>query len=90
MAWLTTHNDTNKIITAEREIVQTVDFFTVAYTRTISEEQYEYVGMTKTAADTCLSAMAVLGYSATLQSENKGGAYKVIVTEVTYSAWSVV
>jgi len=58
------------------------------YARTVTESQYEYVGMTKAAEDTCLAAMVLAGHDAHAQNKNNGGGWKVIGVEVTLGAWA--
>lgn len=63
MALLTGYSDTNKVIKIENKpaVVKTLVWLN-GYGRawnveTIERQSYEYVGMTKAAADTCASAM---------------------------------
>ena len=91
MTWLETYGATNKVSTANRSWEESFTSWfgtTSTVTRTVTEAQYEYVGMTQSTANTCMAAMVLAGYSAHAQAENNGGGWKVIVIEVSYGEWS--
>jgi hypothetical protein len=66
MALLTGYSDTNKVILSEskpavnKTLVWLNGYGHAWNTETVERQSYEYVGMTKAAADTCASAMVTL------------------------------
>jgi hypothetical protein len=88
MAWLATHSATNKVDKSDRQWVEQIYYIGTNYTRTVTDIQYEYVGMTYAAAIVCRDAMVALNYGAVAESENNGGGWKVIVNVVTATAWA--
>ena len=91
MPWLTTHDATNKIVLTERIENETYNNPYMSWTRSISTEQYEHVGMAEAAADACLTALndPANGVIAVKHREGAGGNYKVTVTETTIGTWVV-
>ena len=93
MAWLTTYGAGNKVDITTR--LDRADFtavsagITSSY-RDITIDQYNYVGMTEAAADTCQAAVndPSNGVTATKKREGPGGNFLVAVTETTYGAWT--
>ena len=98
MPWLDTHGDNNKIIDEERDEVETrtVGLMEAGgavsqWKRTVAITQTRYVGMTETAARTCMVALNdPPDVTAIMQKENIGGAYQVLVTERTDGEWEQV
>jgi hypothetical protein len=95
MAWLTSYNDTNKIVDSLGTAFQTLtwyqwdedteEFVLHEQAVPINIESFRYVGMDYSTAVTCRTAMlAVSGVTFTeLIRENEAGAYSVRVTKQT-------
>jgi hypothetical protein len=93
MAWLTTYDDTNKIVDSESERQERISYFfgtPVVYSRTITDQTYRYVGMTYAAAQTCVGALASPTVLCELVRENDAGAYTVRVNSQTIGDWAEV
>jgi hypothetical protein len=95
MAWLTTYDDTNKVVDSLGTAFQTFtwyqwnedteEFDLHEQSVPINIESYRYVGMDYSTAVTCRTAMlAIVGVTfAELIRENEAGAYSVRVTKQT-------
>lgn len=94
MAWLSSYDDTNKVVESKTTRTETIMSIGLTpaktYTRTISELNYTYRGMTYNAADTCLGAMIAAGHIAELVAGDNGGSYSVRVAETTMGDWTEV
>ena len=101
MAWLSSYTDApspptydNKVIDGATTLTEQFSYVgttTTVQQRTVTHTNYRYVGMTKAAADTCMSEVNdppdVL---ASAKRENDAGAYTVEVLEITRGAWAAV
>ena len=90
MAWLTEYSATNKINDSARDYIESLYFGGQTWTRTVTVGEYSYVGMTESAADSCVTALNnPPEATASKQRENAAGAYMVKVSGITYGAWEV-
>jgi hypothetical protein len=91
MGWLTTANDTNKIVDSYEPLDEQLYNLTTLtqYVRHNVLEHYRYVGMTETAAETARAALhdPDNGVTASVQRENEGGAYQIVVVKWTLGEW---
>jgi len=90
MGWLTVYNSTNKINDSKREYEEALHWRGLTWTRTITTEEYRYVGMTEATADTAFAAINnPPSVVAVKEKENAAGAYTLAVTEITETSWSL-
>ncbi len=103
MAWLTTYNDTNKILDESTERTETITVVTAAglgggvtvSERTVTEEKYRYVAMAKDSAASAMTALLAATPSGTTRQVNirrqgPANGYDVCVSDIVYGDWSEV
>jgi hypothetical protein len=99
MAWLTTYDDTNKILDESTERTETVTFLgsgiAVVSARTVTEEKYRYVAMAKDSAASAMTALLAATPSGTtrqvmIRRQGPANGYDVCVSDIVYGAWAEV
>jgi len=99
MAWLTTYNDTNKILDESTERTETVTFLgsgiAVVSERTVTEQKYRYVAMAKDSAASAMTELLAAAPSGTtrqvmIRRQGPSNGYDVCVSDIVYGAWAEV
>lgn len=98
MAWLTTYDDTNKILdekTERTDILTVVAGSFVVYSRTVTEEKYRYVAMAKASAESGMTALLAATPSGTTRQVNirrqgPSNGYDICVSDIVYGDWAEV
>jgi len=99
MAWLTTYDDTNKILDESAERTETVTFLgsgiAVVSERTVTEQKYRYVAMAKASAESAMTALLAATPSGTtrqvmIRRQGPANGYDVCVSDIVYGAWAAV
>lgn len=99
MAWLTTYDDTNKILDESTERTEQVITFgsgsAVISERTVTEDKYRYVAMAKASAESAMTALLAAAPSGTtrqcvVRRNGPSNGYDVCVSDIVYGDWAVV
>jgi len=97
MGWLTSYDDTNKIIDEVSTYTDRLSYTAAAgasedpavFVRTVTVSRYRYVGMAYSTAVTCQGALNnPPNVLASLKRENNGDAYSVEVMDLSIGDWA--
>ncbi len=99
MAWLTTYDDTNKILDEKTERKDQVIYLSagllVTQERTVTEAKYRYVAMEKASAESGMTALiedAPEGTTrqANIRRQGPSNGYDIEVFDIVYGDWAEV
>lgn len=99
MAWLTTYDDTNKILDESSERIEQITFLgsgiAVVSERTVTEQKYRYVAMAKASAESAMTALLAAAPAGTtrqvmIRRNGPANGYDVCVSDIVYGDWATV